>query len=77
MNKDTRKQWMAGQEVLAKAVDAINTLIEIKEQEQERYDNLSEGLQSASDNANNGNDVRDSDPEGVLDVLENLLEVEP
>ncbi len=44
MNKQDRKELS---EALAKAEEALDTIREISEREQEKYDNLPEGLQAS------------------------------
>jgi hypothetical protein len=77
MNDANRKTWRAAQMKLEEAKSALEELLQLQEEEQERYDNLPEGLQAACDNDGNGQEVRDCDVQGAIDAIEDLCNVEP
>lgn len=77
MNDKVRKQWNEAKSKLEGIVGSLQEMQSIQEEEQERYDNLSEGAQQKADDDENGSAVRDADVQSAIDAIEELIGVEP
>ncbi len=76
MNKAAKKQWKTAVGELQQVLSSLQTMAELQEAEEERYDSLGEKAQEKADESGEGAEVRTSDPRGAIDALEELINVD-